>query len=108
MKISTAYERLEDDLIRINGAIRNVGRWAWFRRRPGGELREHLNVLHASIELMREYIVDGLMAAQYTDEDNTHLARCRGLLNKAELVLVRVLRRFPSLNRWGYLLRKQR
>jgi hypothetical protein len=91
------YEKVEDDLVRLTGALKSVGMMDKFLRRPTEELRKITDSIHQSCMILSQYIEHVAK-----EDQKPYLVE---MLNKAEKIFMDVLRKYPSLNKWHYLIK---
>jgi hypothetical protein len=90
-----AYEKVEDDLIRLTGALKTVGMLNKFLRKPNEEVQKVIEDIHQSSMMLSQYI------EHVAKEDQKPYLT--DMLTKAEKIFNEVLRKYPSLNRWHYV-----
>lgn len=92
-----AYEKVENDLFRLTGALKSVSMLNKFIGRPNEEIRKVIEDIHQSAMMLSQYIE---FAAK--EDQKPYLEE---MLLKAEKIFMEVLRKYPSLNKWHYLIK---
>jgi hypothetical protein len=87
------YQRLENDLIRLNVAKSMIKFWHRLRRKPSQELIKAVEDLHESATVASAHL-------EFCHVDNYD--KLSTLLEKAEKTFLNTIAHYSSLNRWNY------
>lgn len=93
------YETLEDDVIRLGCAYRQMGWWKRLWGRPSVDLiRTTLEARRSLARMQNALRRQGLDKVVWKNDDVMLSVKCKMLVEKAEALLKEVVGKFPALN----------